>query len=133
MIEIEMSKDIRDFEPKLIGPFTSRQMVCIAVGVACGLPWVILPIPLMLKLVLAVVFAAPGIACGYIKVYGIYAEKFFLNVMLPIYINPQKRKYKTENTYEYLIAPSEEELQLQEKEKNKKKKVRYTKQYRPYN
>ena len=127
MIEIEMSKDIRDFEPKIIGPFTTRQLICIGIGAAMGLPFLLVPLPMEVRCILAILLASPGVVCGYLKFYGVYAEKFFLHFLLPIYINPQKRIYKTENSYDYFITPETPP------EKNEKKKIRYTKQYRPLN
>ena len=44
-VEVEMSKDIHDYEPKIIGFMTMRQLVCVAIGLAYAVPLaVFLPI-----------------------------------------------------------------------------------------
>ena len=32
MIEIEIPQDIREFEPTLVGPLTTRQFLCLVIG-----------------------------------------------------------------------------------------------------
>ena len=32
MIEVEINQDIRDYKTKLIGPFTTRQVICLVLG-----------------------------------------------------------------------------------------------------
>ena len=32
MIEIEVNQDIREYKTKLIGPFTTRQVICLILG-----------------------------------------------------------------------------------------------------
>ena len=85
MIEIEMSKDIRDFSPKLIGIFDARQLVCLGVASAYGIPLTFLllktlEMDISLALTIVVIAMAPPIACGYVKLYGLY-----LDVFLPIF------------------------------------------------
>ena len=36
MIEIEMSKDIRGFEPKIVGMLTKRQLICVLISCVIG-------------------------------------------------------------------------------------------------
>ena len=67
MIEIEMSKDIRDFSPKLIGIFDARQLVCLGVASAYGIPLTFLllktlEMDISLALTIVVIAMAPPIA-----------------------------------------------------------------------
>lgn len=106
MIEVEMSKDIKDFSPKIISIFDKRQLVCL--GIATVLGW---PVFLAIKdkgwdmtiscTIIALVVAFP-LACGWVKMYGLPLEVFLLTCIVPMLFSPTKRKYKTVNSWEYL-------------------------------
>lgn len=132
-----MSKDIRDFEPKVIGPFSMRQIICIAIGTVIAIPVaIILPLPLEIRLIIAVFCAGPAIICAFMKMYGMNPEIFFINVFLPYYINPKSRKYitthstNTINTSEYIMGMVEAEKKKQQNEA-KPKKIKYSKNMIP--
>lgn len=97
MIEIEMSRDIRDFEPKIIGPLSLRQLIASAIGAVIAIPIAFyLPVNMEVRILLAMLVAAPAILCGFFKFYGMAPEIFFLRVMIPFYLNPERRIYETE-------------------------------------
>ena len=129
MIEVEMSRDVRDFEPKIIAFFTQRQLMCIGIGCAYAIPIALL-LPtddVFIKIIVALVLAAPAVICGWIKMFDMYFDKFFMDVLLPSFLNPQKRLYKSVNSYdEYL-----KKLDDKKKNEKKKKKIHYTREYRP--
>lgn len=128
MIEIEMSRDIREFEPKIIGPLSVRQLVCVAIGAVIAIPlFMLVPGPIEIRIVLAIFLAAPAFIAGFLKLYGMPAEKFFLKVLVPNLTNPTSRKYKTKNTFEYLKGEPEHT----EKDKSGKKKIMYSRVHRP--
>lgn len=122
MIEIEMSKDIRDFSPKLIGIFDARQLVCLGIASAYGIPLTFLllktlEMDISLALTIVVIAMSPPIACGYVKLYGLHLDVFLLKCVLPMYIAPAKRRYKTVNRYAYLDP---EKSKIVSDQKNKK-------------
>ena len=134
MIEIEMSRDIREFEPKIIGPLSIRQLITIGIAVIVAVPIIkFAPIEITYRVLLAMFIAGPIGVCGFIKMYGDYLDVFLLKILVPFYMRPPKRPYKTENTFEieYMkaITPQDETT----KKKNKKKKIKYTKANRPLN
>lgn len=103
MIEVEMSKDIRDTPPKIIGPFTKRQLICVGIAAAYGVPVFLLlknvGVQVILSIVIAIILMAPAIACGWVSLFGVPLEKFMLHIAKTMLLTPGKRKYQTENTY----------------------------------
>ena len=137
MIQVEMSKDIHDFSPKVIGMFDRRQLVCLLIAGLYGLPAFMLTsfLPIEFRLTLVTVLVFPTLACGWVKMYGMPLEKFAIHVFKFKFINPQKRKYATRNTFNYLspqpAVPKDiskikpEKLTRKEKKKWKKDMTRY--------
>ncbi len=129
-VEVEMNRDIREFEPKIISVFTARQLYCVGIGILYAVPLGMM-IPtgdFMYNLIIMVALATPAILSGWVKIYGMYFDKFFLSVLLPYFLSPQVRKYKTENTYETLLTEAEDDT----KKKKTKKKIHYVREERPY-
>ena len=138
MIEIEMSKDIKDFEPKLIGYFSARQLVCMGIACVLGIPLALLllkemKIDMTIALLIIIVVMGFPIACGYVKLYGMYFDVFLFKCVIPMYLSPSKRKYKTVNTFEYFDPEKEKnnkntkskKLTKQEKIKRKEDMIKY--------
>lgn len=125
MIEIEMSKDFREFEPKVIEIFTVRQIACMGIAAVVAVPVIMaLPFDLYLRILIGLFAAAPIIVCGFFDLYGMHPEVYLTKVIIPYYLYPRKRKYVTQNTMDYIRIKKEEP-------KNQKKKVRYTRELRP--
>ena len=106
MIEIEMSRDIKDYSPKFIGPFDKRQVVVLLIATAVGVPLFILlgSLPLTIKFVFTIIFILPIIMTGWIKIFGIPLEVFVWRYVIPNTLAPKKRVYMTENEYDVLFA-----------------------------
>ena len=103
MIEIEVSKDIKAHEVKIIGPFTGRQLTCIGISLMYGIPiLMVTPGSFLIKSVVAIVLMMPTIMCGWCKLYGLPLEKYMLKVIRTM-LRPKDRKYETRNRYEYLV------------------------------
>ena len=103
MIEIELSKDIKEQDVKILGPFTARQAVCLLIAGSYGVPMMfLLPGTFLLRSVIAIVAMMPVILCGWCKVYGIPLEKFAVKV-LKSFRGTKERKYVTENRFENLV------------------------------
>ena len=105
MIEIEMSKDVRDYQPRILGPLTRRQLICILIAAAYCVPlFFLLPISdIMTKCVVVFVCAIPAISCGWVELYKMPFEVFIKQVILTTIATPTKRKNKPVNSYDYLL------------------------------
>lgn len=100
MLEIEMSKDIKNFEPKIIGPFTLRQIACIGISCAYGIPFFILfDVEIVTRVMVTLALMAPVILCGWIKIYDVHLEQFIKIIFISKFVKPSKRKYKTKSMY----------------------------------
>lgn len=130
MIEIEIPKDIRKYESKLIGPFTTRQAVCFVGGAVIAVPVFNICRQMGafdLGSLLAICIFLPFILCGWVKVYGMTFEQFFQTFLYSEYLAPKKRKYQTENIWDLpenkidIYKVAEEERQAAEEGLDKKK------------
>lgn len=133
MIEIEMNKDVRTFEPKIMGPFTRRQLISLVIAAAYAGPIAIaVPGDPMMKVLLGCILAIPAILCGFIDILGMPLLQFITYCVIPSLINPKVRKFKSETSYEMywqqLKAVSSKSKKG--KDKSTSKKVTYSKKYR---
>ena len=120
MLEIQMSKDIKDFEPKILGPFTMRQLVCLAISGAYGIPiFNITHGDIVTSVMITFGFMLPTIMCGWVKVYNEPLEKFALIIVKNKLIKPAMRKYKISGIYK-------------EERKPEIKKIKRSKQIKGY-
>lgn len=100
MLEIEMSRDIKDFQPKIVGPFTLRQIVCVAIALSYGLPlYFLLPGDIITRVMIALFAMVPVLLCGWFKVYDEPFEKFIKIIIVNKFVKPVKRKYKVKNEF----------------------------------
>lgn len=101
MIEIPMTDDIRKYQPKILGPFTLRQLVCAILSGVVAIPVFALTKNMTIdNRILVVAFSAlPVLACGWIKMDGLPLEKLLFRLIYFYMLAPKKRKYKTVNTY----------------------------------
>ncbi len=108
MIEVEMSDDIRKYETKTLGPFTTRQLVCVVIGIVLGAPIAALvPVDITYKIVLFCVFAAIPFMCGFIKMDGAHAEVILIRLAYKYFICPAKRKYILKNSFREALKAME--------------------------
>lgn len=130
-IEIKITKELGNYEPKFIGPLTLRQVICliIAFPAAYGTYRGLSPI---ISSDIAGIFCMliGAIPClfGWVKPYGMHTEKFLKSIFVNVILAPQKRKYKTVNTLEKIIK-YEENLEKKEESENKRKKKDKTERY----
>ena len=121
MIEIQMSKDIRDFAPKLLGPFTSRQVIVILIALVYSIPMLLfLPWSFWTRATVVAVLALPTVACGWVAPFGMPLEKFALKVIRITFFSVSKRKYVSQNEYEEeynRISPPEAPMKRSKKSK----------------
>ena len=126
MIEIEIPKDIRKYESKLVGPLTTRQTICAVI--TCATAFCIYKVTAFLpsdfRFILVGICVTPFLLLGWVKPYGMKFEQFVSTAFVSTIISPKHRKYKTINAY----AP---EINKDDKSKKKKKK-KINKEYLPY-
>lgn len=122
-IEKEIPKDIRKYKPKLIGPFTTRQTLCLIPAVVLGVSAFFLLKDLLSSdfcLLLITIIAVPFILIGWVEPYGLPFEKFVRTVFVSLVLSPAVRKYKTKRLD---VGLSEEINVTANKKKIKKKKI----------
>ena len=116
MIEVDMTQDIREYEPKLFGLVTSRQIILLAIGCSYSIPLAIfLPLgnDITARFMVGMLCMIPVILLGWVEVYGMRLEQFLWQALLSLVLTPHNRIYKTDYAYEY----------LREKEPKKKQKI----------
>lgn len=103
MIEIRTIKDVGSYQAKLIGPFTARQVVCLAVLIP--IDWTIYNrlTPYLAPDICTTIMLLPAIVAyliGWSKPYGMNFENFARSAFVSNMLAPSHRIYKTENRQE---------------------------------
>lgn len=131
MIQVEMSKDISDFSPKIISVFDKRQLVCVGISCAYGIPIILYAdfLDFYTRFTVAVVLMFPVLACGWLKLYGMTLEQFALHIIKTRVLSPTERAYVTENSYAYL-DPTGKDPVKPGAAKPKKRKRKQRKKYK---
>lgn len=101
MLEAQTPMDIRKYDAKLVGPFTTRQLVCFVGGavLSYGCYKLFGNILGNTTFYVSCVVALPFLVCGWIKPYGMPFERFFQSAFVSTVLAPKHRKYKTKNYY----------------------------------
>ena len=104
MIERDI-KDTDKYEPKLIGPLSTRQTVFGVIGIAFALVGYFLTKESLgdAAFFIGALMASPFMLCGFYKPHNLPFEKYAKAVFVSMFIAPAKRRYKTENTYDELL------------------------------
>lgn len=124
MVEVEMTKDIREREPKIIGFFTKRQLLCLLLGAIVAVPVALLvPFDTMGKVMAGSVAVCPFAACGWVSVYDMKLEQFVVQAIKTSFIYPVKRKYKIESSVKFLD---------EKKPTGAKPKIKPSAEYKPH-
>lgn len=132
-IEREIPKDITKYEPKLIGPFTTRQVVFGIPGLAIGAGSYFMFRPILpdsINTFLAILLALPFLLCACVKVYGVPFEKFASIVFVSQVLAPTHRKYQSENLYDDL--KEKKDVSKTNKKKSKKSKKVFSGEFTRY-
>lgn len=98
MIEIRINKDIGSYKPKIMGPFTGRQLVCVIIGWAAAMLIYFLTAPCLTQssaLFLAFIPAGAAVMFGWVKPLGIPMERFLKSAFVSMFLTPSIRRYKT--------------------------------------
>ena len=125
MLEAQIPKDIRKYETKLVGSFTLRQLICFIVGCLAAFLVYKLASALNLgevKMFLTFLAAAPAIAFGWIKPYGMKLEDFARTALISNFLAPKERIYKTNNSMRVASVKLEKMSQKDYKKRMEKEK-----------
>ena len=119
MIETQVPKDVSVYEAPLIGPLTSRQAICVAAAAAVEYIYYTIVNTIGLNLdtntliCIGMVLAAPILYMAVGKPYGMRAETYIYNYLLPSMVAPKNRVYETtiiyDVMYDELLKKYEEE------------------------
>ena len=121
-VKIEMNHDIRDFSPKIFGPFTLRQIICLLICVPVFfLFFLILPLDIAEKIIVSILPCIPIILCGWVTVYEIPLEKFLFRHFFPFIFSEKERIYEAEGIFD-LEAEKEDAWKVPKKVKKSKEK-----------
>lgn len=125
MIEIEVNQDIREYKTKLIGPFTTRQVICLILGGTTVIgaynllqPYLTSDITTFVCMILAVPFI---LMSGIFEPHGMKMEDFLRASFVSLVLSPTVRKYELENSYNKQLM---EERKKKKKKKRKKSKIK---------
>lgn len=124
MIETQVPKDVSVYEAPLIGPLTSRQAICVAAAAAVEYIYYTIVNTIGLNLdtntliCIGMVLAAPILYMAVGKPYGMRAETYIYNYLLPSMVAPKNRVYETTIIYdvmydELLKKYEEEQLKME--------------------
>lgn len=132
MIEIKVPKDIQEFEPTLVGPFTARQLFCaIAIVVLTYggyLAEKALGIEDPIELPIFCILAIPPALIGWVRIYGMHFEKFAGKAIRENFMAPAKRLYKVDNTWDEILKEEENDVKDAAREEARKEGKKYTPQ-----
>lgn len=123
MIEVQIPKDIEQYQATLVGPFTTRQVICIAVAAVCEFIYYTIiqatgaALATDTLIGIGSVIAIPFLLFAIWKPYGMKPETYIWYFLIPYLIGNKDRPYAIENTFS-LLFPQEEETA----DKNTKKK-----------
>lgn len=95
-----MTDDIRRYKAKAMGNFSLRQAAFIFAGVLLGgLFAVLIPLPLSIRLIFALVIATPPIICGFITLDGCPFEVILIKWVYSNILTPSQRMVKQDNVW----------------------------------
>ena len=133
MIEVSIPKDIRDFEPTLVGPLTTRKFVCLIAMVGGVYGTYMLEKSVGVEEPLsAPFFLIVGLIpflIGWFKPYGQHFEKFIGKAVRDNFIAPKNRLYKIENMWDTIAEEEKANAEGQDpaqRQKERKKEVKET-------
>lgn len=132
-------KDIGQYEPKFIGPFTLRQSISLGLGAAlcfvvCTSSISSNGIDATSLFTICFTIMIPFFIFGWVKPYGLRIEDFIKECYVYHYLSPHIRPYETETTLETMEwdDPSKIDEPNGKKQKTKKYVHKKDKEYPDY-
>ena len=105
MVEMRITKEIGNYKPRVVGPLTFRQLVCVGIAAPfCYFIYKFLSPHITRDLAGFFCFLPAAVAgvFGWCHPYGMNTEAFIRSVFINVFLAPSHRKYKTENQFEQL-------------------------------
>lgn len=112
MVEMRITKEIGNYKPRVVGPLTFRQLICVAIAApACYFIYKYLSPHLTRDVAgfFCILPAAVAALFGWCHPYGMNTEEFIRSVFVNIFLAPSHRRYKTENQFELIEEKLSEE------------------------
>lgn len=108
MAFVTVPKDLNKVKNKIIFNLTKRQLICIAIGAAMGIPFYFLTRDLIGSSNAAtgmVVLMIPAFLFAMYEKDGMYLEQILKNIINVKFKNPAVRRYEMVNMYEQDLKP----------------------------
>lgn len=105
MIIMPVPRDVREFKPKFIGPFSKREFIGVAAAAVLAILTFAVTYPLSAGMTLnqrAVILLIPGViplACGFIDIQGMPIWVYAWNLVIQNFLAPRHRVYRTNNNF----------------------------------
>lgn len=102
MVEMRITKEIGNYKPRVVGPLTFRQLVCVGIAAPfCYFIYKYLSPHLTRDLAgfFCILPAAVAALFGWCHPYGMNTEQFIRSVFVNVFLAPSHRKYRTENQF----------------------------------
>ena len=103
MAYVSVPKDLTKIKNKVAFNLTKRQLICIGIGAAMGIPCYFLfrnALGINNAAVLMVLMMLPAFLFAMYEKDGMHLEDVLMHVIRVKFIRPAVRKYETENYYE---------------------------------
>ena len=120
MAYVSVPKDLTKVKNKVAFNLTKRQLICIGIGAAMGIPCYFLfrnALGINNAAVLMVLMMLPAFLFAMYEKDGMHLEDVLMHVIRVKFIRPSVRKYETENYYE--SDPDGEDQKTMRKEERK--------------
>ena len=120
MAYVSVPKDLTKVKNKVAFNLTKRQLICIGIGAAMGIPCYFLfrnALGINNAAVLMVLMMLPAFLFAMYEKDGMHLEDVLMHVIRVKFIRPSVRKYETENYYE--LDPDGEDQKTMRKEERK--------------
>lgn len=127
MAYAEIPRDVLKIKRRVVAGLTKRQLVCILIAAAIGLPLFFLlrkPLGSSTAAYVMVFAMIPAMLFAFYEHNGLPLERYLRDMLRVMFFRPKQRPYRTENYYEKLNTQIkyEEEVRKIVSDANKRKK-----------
>ena len=131
MAYAEIPRDVLKIKRRVVAGLTKRQLVCILIAAAIGLPLFFLlrkPLGSSTAAYVMVFAMIPAMLFAFYEHCGLPLERYLRDMLRVMFFRPKQRPYRTENYYEKLNTQIkyEEEVRKIVSDANKRKKQKAT-------
>ncbi len=119
-MEIQINKDVGSYEPKLIGPFTIRQSICLVIGAPISIGIYKYGAQFLPADAVSFLTFFPAVLVwlfGWTKPYGMPPERFLKSILVNMVLAPGNRIHQTDFLPDQSFAETEKAAE--------KKKAKY--------